>query len=321
MIHRLSLAGSALAAVLTLTIAGVSAEPLRVSHTTWVGYGPLHIATEKGYFQEEGVEVEIYRVSDGKYELAALAAGRIDVVTNTLDAMALRVTEGQDFQVMFVLDESYGADGIVAADDISTIADLKGRSVAYGTGNVTEFFLEVVLDSVGLSLGDIEPAMMDASDTGSAFVAGRVDAAVTWEPWLGRVRSGTRGHVLTDTSQWPGLIADAAIARADTVAERRGELRAFYRGWLRALAYQAENEAEADQIMARGIGGWLEDPAEVASSREGIRFYGEAENQAYIGTRAKPGAFLTHLERIARLADISYPNGALDLVAFDIVNQ
>lgn len=316
---------SSVAAALALVVlsglsAPATAQPLRVSHVTWVGYGPFYIAVEQGYFDQEGVEVQFSRVSDGKYEFAALAAGRIDLIANSLDAMAIRVADGQSLKVAFALDESYGADGIVATRDIGTIADLRGRSVAYGTGIITEFFLRVVLDSAGLGMDDIAPAIMDPENTAAAFVAGRVDAAVTWEPWLGRIRGGMRGHVLTDTTAWPGLLADVAIARAETVAQRGDELRAFYRAWLRALAFLAANEAEADRMMARGLGGWLEDSAEVAAARAGIRFYGAAENRAYIGTAQDPGSVIGHLERIARLAGIAYPDGAADLVAFDIVN-
>ena len=45
---------------------------------------------------------------------------------------------------------------------------------------------------------------MTAADAGAAFVAERVDAAVTWEPWLTRGRQAPHGHLLIDSSKHPG---------------------------------------------------------------------------------------------------------------------
>jgi NitT/TauT family transport system substrate-binding protein len=46
--------------MLGLIVAGsAAAEPLRLGLSTWVGYGPLYIAKEKGFFQDEGVELQL----------------------------------------------------------------------------------------------------------------------------------------------------------------------------------------------------------------------------------------------------------------------
>ncbi|RYD03002.1 hypothetical protein N752_21570 [Desulforamulus aquiferis] len=85
------------------------------------------------------------------------------------------------------LDTSYGADGILAKQDIKTLEDLKGRSVALDVGTTSHFFLLSCLQKVGLSDKDITITPMGSSgDAGQAFVAGKIDAAVTWElawPW------------------------------------------------------------------------------------------------------------------------------------------
>jgi NitT/TauT family transport system substrate-binding protein len=64
---------------------GAAAEPLKVAHSTWVGYGPLYVAQEKGFFDEEGVEVELVVMEDPKLRFPALAAGQIDVAVSTVD--------------------------------------------------------------------------------------------------------------------------------------------------------------------------------------------------------------------------------------------
>ena len=113
---------------------GAGAEPLKLGHSTWVGYGPLYIAQEQGYFDEEGVEVELIVMEDPKLRFAALAAGQIDVAVTTVDTMLNYLNENQGYRYLFALDDSKGGDGIVANKDIASVADLKGKSVAYARG-------------------------------------------------------------------------------------------------------------------------------------------------------------------------------------------
>jgi NitT/TauT family transport system substrate-binding protein len=76
-----------------------------------------------------------------------------------------------------------------------------------------------------MSIEDVEHVNMDQADAGAAFVAERVDAAVTWEPWLSRARDTEHGHVLTDTSENPGLIVDVLLAPVEVIESRRDDFR------------------------------------------------------------------------------------------------
>ena len=62
---------------------------------------------------------------------------------------------------------------------------------------------------------------------GAAFVANKVDAAVTWEPWLSRGKKTDFGHLLVDSSTTPGLITDVIIVTKDYVAKHPKEVLEF----------------------------------------------------------------------------------------------
>jgi NitT/TauT family transport system substrate-binding protein len=266
------------------------AEPLRVAHTVWVGFGPLFIAREQGFFAREGIEVELIRIEDHTTTYAGLSSGQIDAVAAALqDAPAFSDPAEAPLVCVLMLDESRGADGILARRDIQTIADLEGRSVAVLHGSVTHFFLSVLLRDAGLTLDDLEVVDLSAEDAGEAFLLQEVDAAVTWEPWLSQGRQTEHGHVLTDTSEYPGLIVDGLLARADVFARRRGDFAAFARAWDAAVAFYEAHPDEAVAIMARHVGGWLEDPAVFADAVRGVRFYDAARNREYFGSAEKPG--------------------------------
>ncbi len=316
-------------AVLGLIVGGlsraVSAEPLKLAHSTWVGYGPLYIAKDKGFFDEEGLEVELIVMEDPKLRFAALAAGQIDVAVTTVDTMLNYLSDRQGYRYLFALDDSKGGDGIVADKDIQTIADLKGKSVAYAEGSVSQFYLGVLLKQAGLSLEDVETMNMTAGDAGAAFVAERVDAAVTWEPWLTRGKQSEHGHLLVDSSTSPGLITDVAVTTPEKLETRAADLEALYRAWVKAVEFQKTNAKEADEIMARGVGGWLEDPAVFAETRAGIVYYDDAMNKSFMGTAGAPGgigATITNAEELGRATGLFQHDVApADLIAFEIVNE
>ncbi len=269
---------------------GAAAESFKLAHSTWVGYGPFFVAQEKGYFKEEGVEVELVLIEDIKVRFAALAGGQIDAMATTVDTMPLYLKKGgTKYQYLFAVDDSKGGDGIVANKDIKTIADLKGKTVAFTEGSVSQFYINVLLQEAGLSESDIEVIGMTAGDAGSAFVTGNVDAAVTWEPWLTRGKQTDHGHLLTDSSKKPGLITDVVLAPVEVIQTRTEEVKALYRGWNRAVEFVKKSPSEANEIMAKGVGGWLKDPAVFAETLQGIAYYDKAMNEAFFGTSDKPG--------------------------------
>jgi NitT/TauT family transport system substrate-binding protein len=276
------------------TIAGhagaAQAEPLRIRYSIWVGYGPFFVAAEKGFFAKEGVEVELIRMEDDTATLAALFAGQIDALaTATQVTVSSNEPDEEALACVLMLDDSRGGDGILAINDIQTIADLKGRSVAFGHRSVSQFYVNVLLREVGLGEADIEVVDLRAEEAAEAFMMQEVDAAVTWEPHLTQGRSVAHGHLLTDTTERPGLLGDCLATKPSIFNERKAEFRAVARAWDAAVRYIEAHPDEANEIMARNMGDWLEDPTVFADMLRGVALYDADDNRAYFGTPDQPG--------------------------------
>ena len=128
---------------------------------------------------------------------------------------------------------------------------------------------------------------MTAADAGGAFVTKRVDAAVTWEPWLSNGKTAAFGHLLVDSSTTPGLIIDVIVVKTAGRARTR-RLSRPCRAWNAAVDYYGANPEERIAIMAKVLGGWLKDPKDFKPTLTGMEFYG-GQAQAFFGTKAKPG--------------------------------
>ena len=277
-------------AFFALALSGVAeAKTLRLAHSTWVGYGPFYIAKEKGYFKEEGVDIDLVVMEDTPAKMGALQAGQVDLVASTVDEFPIYMPPGKMLKYILAVDNSKGGDGIVATKDIKTLADLKGKKVAFETGSVSQFFFNAVLKQAGMQESDVEVVNMTATDAGVAFAAKQVDAAVTWEPALSQGANAAHGHLLMSSADQPGLITDVVAVTPETAAEHKDELKAFVRAWYRALDFIKTNPDEAKQIMATGVGGWLADPKVFDDTLKGIEYVDKPMNAAFFGTAAAPG--------------------------------
>jgi NitT/TauT family transport system substrate-binding protein len=266
-----------------------AAEKVRIAHSTWVGYGPLYIAQDKGFFKKNGVDVDLVVMEDPKERFPTMMADKIQMIASTVDTALLYLKKPDDFQYVVAIDDSNGGDGIVANKDIKSIADLKGKKVAVNEGSVSQFYLNVLLAKAGIKESDLQTVNMTASDAGTAFVAQKVDAAVTWEPALSKGKSAPHGHLLVDSSSTPGLITDVIVAKTSWINGHKKDVAAVVKSWNEAVAFQRSNPDEANQIMAKGVGGWLKDPKVFAETLTGIKFYGGDDNKKFFGTKEKPG--------------------------------
>src|SRR5262245_55897468 len=97
--------------------AGSQPVKLKIGYSVWVGYGPLFIARDKGYFKDEGLDVELVKVEDPKDRFAALNGKQLDGLVSTLDTMTLYWKAETPFAAILGLDESSGGDGIVVRKD------------------------------------------------------------------------------------------------------------------------------------------------------------------------------------------------------------
>jgi NitT/TauT family transport system substrate-binding protein len=295
------------------------AEPLRIRYALWPGYGPLFFAQERGWFEESGLEVELIEMEEHTAAFAGLAAGQVDAVLGVPpDAAAFSHPGEEPLACALALTESAGGDGVLATKDIGSIADLKGRSVAFLHGSLSQFYLNVLLNPVGLTEADVEVVDLTAEDAVTALLLQEIDAAVTWEPWLSQGKAAEHVHVLTDSSQQPGLIIDCLITTASVFQERKAEFQALADIWFKAVDYVEAHPEEGIPVMARRVGGGLDDPKAFAEALETIRFFDREEHRLYFGTSEKPGAMY---ETAQHAIDVFSSLGVLefDLSPSDIV--
>ncbi|MFH0023630.1 ABC transporter substrate-binding protein [Pseudomonas fluorescens] len=278
----------AITALAASVASGAQAGTLSIGHTTWVGYGTLYLARDLGYFKENGLTVELPVVEEASMYMAAQASGQLSGSASTIDEV-LKYRPQFCFKAVAALDDSHGGDGVLVGKDVNRLQELKGKSVAVNEGSTSQFWLSYLLKKNGMSMSDITVQNMTADDAATAFIAGRVPAAVTWEPHLSMVRNKQQGKVLIDSSSTPGVIVDVVALNCTVIEKQPEDVKALVAGLYKAVQYTKDHPEDAYRIMAKGVGGYLSDPKELAAAAQGVRFYDQAMSEQLFGAPGKPG--------------------------------
>jgi NitT/TauT family transport system substrate-binding protein len=263
--------------------------PFRIAFNTWVGYGPFYIAQQTGIFNRHHLDVELIRLEGTGERRAALLAKRIDALGSTMDDFVVGLSEGVNGEMVAVLDESRGADGIVAKQDITTVSDLRGKRIAVQPGFVNHFFLLYELQKAGIGPTDFQLVPLEPDTAFAALEAGEVDAAVTWEPHLSAVKGQTKFHVVMDTSypQAQHIIFDNLLVRTDIGASRRNDVIELLKSWYEALDYMKRNQESTNKILGKVFD---LPPQEIPKVLTGVWFPNWKQNISFMDDRPETGS-------------------------------
>ncbi len=164
--------------------------PLQIAYVPVLPFTPLFVAAEKGYFAEQGLQVELQRVRTVDEMLAPLSTGQLDLslmgpttgffngMNQALDfrvaAGANAVTSAGQGEPILVVSKA-----LVDSGAVSTVADLEGRKLAINLrGSILEYLLGKGLEQAGLTLDDVELVTIPGPEMLTALANGAVDGVI-----------------------------------------------------------------------------------------------------------------------------------------------
>lgn len=138
-----------------------------------------------------------------------------------------------------------------------------------------------MLKQNGLSESDVTIVDMSPEDAAAAVVGGKVDVAVTWNPFLASAAEDPNVDILMTSKETPGLIADVVVMRNEVLETTPDACQRFARAWNRAVAFQEVHPDEGAAIMAEGLGYGTAD--DIKADLAGIVLQGKEGNAQFFG--------------------------------------
>jgi sulfonate transport system substrate-binding protein len=132
--------------------------------------------------------------------LEALGAGAIDLGSVGDTPPIFAQAGGSNLVYAAATASSQHAVLVPAGSSIRTLADLKGKRVAFGKGSSAHNVAIKALALGGLTLKDVEPTYLAPADATAAFNGGKVDAWVVWDPYYAIAEQHYNARVIASTS-------------------------------------------------------------------------------------------------------------------------
>jgi NitT/TauT family transport system substrate-binding protein len=215
---------------------------------------PFFIAQEKGYFKDEGINVEVVGPFDaGPAEMDALAANQLDMgyvgVSPAILAAARKV------ELSVIAGVNLEGSVLVTSKEIGSIAGLKSKKIATpAPGSIQYILMGMALANDKMTLKDIElfPGTIKPPDMPQALQTGRIDGYLVWEPFAAKSIVSGAGKVLAESKDiWAGHPCCVVVTRNDYAANNDSVVAGVVRAHEKAVKFIEANPTEAKAIAQK----------------------------------------------------------------------
>ena len=177
-----------------------------------VFYAPQYVALENGYFEEEGLKIDLSVGQGADKSMTALISGSADIALLGTEAGIYVYNQGaEDYTLAFAQLTQRAGNFLVSRENDTDFkwSDLKGKSIIGGrTGGMPEMVLEYVLKQNGLEIGkDVEIINnISFESTAGAFSADIGDYTAEFEPTASALENSQKGYVVASLGTESGYV-------------------------------------------------------------------------------------------------------------------
>ncbi|WP_308780503.1 MetQ/NlpA family ABC transporter substrate-binding protein [uncultured Clostridium sp.] len=214
---------------------------------------PIVIAKEKGYFEEEGLELDFQLFTAAKDRDAALQAGELDGVIADEIAISIYQNSGID---MKITGATNGAWTLVVGKDsgIENLEDLKGKKMAISENTMIDYLSDYIAEENGVNSSEIEKIAIPAMPARlEALRNKQVDAAILPAPFNDTaVADGGKGLATIDNAD---IMISAIGFLQDQIDNNEDAIKAFFTGYNKAVEYMKNTDLkEYEDIVIKTVG-------------------------------------------------------------------
>lgn len=199
-----------------------------VAHSIF--YAPMYVAIEEGYFEDEGIDLDLVCGFGADKTMTAVISGEADIGFMGSEASIYTYSEGAtDYVVNFAQLTQRAGNFLVAREEMPdfTWEDLKGHLVLGGRkGGMPQMVFEYILKENGIDpAADLEINQnIDFGSTAAAFAEGQGDFTVEFEPGATTLESEGKGCVVASLGEDSGYVPYTAFSAKQSYIDENPEV-------------------------------------------------------------------------------------------------
>lgn len=243
-----------------------------VAHSIF--YAPMYVAIEEGYFEEEGLEVELVTGYGADKTMTALLSGEADIGFMGAEATIYSYAEGiEDNAVNFAQLTQRAGNFLVAREPIEDFSwdMLKGKDVLGGrAGGMPEMVFEYILSKNNIDKSEVNiDQSIDFGSTAAAFSGGQGEFTVEFEPHATSLEQKGDGYVVASLGEASGYVPYTSFAAKKSYIEKNpGVIQAFTNALQKGMDYcAAHTPKEIAQVIAPQFAETDEETLEIIVAR------------------------------------------------------
>ena len=194
-------------------------------------------------------------------------------------------------RIMQQIDWSNGGDGIVVRDTVTSVRDLRGKTIVYAQNSPSQYYVNALLINAGIQPNEVKHKFTaSAFEAAAAFVADpTIDACASWAPDIYNIPEKVEGtKILSTTADANKLIADVWAMRADFAKDHPEIAKGLVEGIFKGMEQVGKNPGPAAQAMAEGFGMPIEEINAMMADAHLTNF---AENKQFFLNQNNPTNF------------------------------
>jgi NitT/TauT family transport system substrate-binding protein len=216
----------------------------------------IMVAKDKGFFETQGLDVELKEFTAGKFALEAFLGGSLDYSVSGDVPVALASLQGNKFVIPAqVVAKTQNEVRVVALkenglDTADAYFKAEKRKIATSIGGGPEFFTYEFLNKLGISKDQVEIVSQSPKDMPAALISGSVDAIAIFDPfaYIAEKQLGEKAITFKDETIYSELYV---IEAKESVRENPATLEKLLKGLVEAEKFTRDHPEEAKMIVVK----------------------------------------------------------------------
>lgn len=232
-------------------------QPITFGAISSVDVLPLVIAEENGYFEDEGIDVNLELFNSANDRDSAYISGQLDGMICDMIAINLYQNSDVDLKITGVTDGDFR---LIARPDIGIddITDLVDQTVAISDHTSIEYALDKIVEANGLDQNDPNKTIVPAVPVRLEMLRNQqVDVALLPEPFSALALND--GYILLGSAKELGYYTSVTAFSQDVIDEKAEELERFYTAYNQAVDYLNDTPIDVYEDIVIEIVGYAED--------------------------------------------------------------
>ncbi len=226
---------------------------LKIGVMSSMDFVPLAVAQEKGFFNKQGVKVNIQKFYSANDRDAAFQSGNIDGTVIDYTGAIIQKAGGVDLKITSACNATFCV-MTGTGSGIEKMEELKGKKIAVSRNTVIDFCIEMSLQSVQIKPDEIEKQEVNKIPIRlEMMMKGQTDATALPDPFI--TIAASKGAKILTSMEDLGYAVTGFIFKSEAIDKKSKELKAFYLAYNDAVEYiHSHSKEDIKSILINDIG-------------------------------------------------------------------